>query len=480
MTLRFRPKTRLYVEVLIAALAATVLGTVVVSWTVDAFRGDVNPDAGYYVSLARLVRRGLIPYIDFPSVYAPGAYYLLALAGDSALTNLPLLRSLFFAIHIANALLLLALLRVLRVETLHSVFWFTIFLLWTHASRGAAIVLEPFELTFLLAGVLALLNLPGLRGPILGGLALGCAMLVKQYALLLLPGYLVLALHARASQKWWMPLTVMTVSAAVPYLLFALVTGQSLPENLLHIATFGGRAVSPAAPGGLYEANGLMAALGSISEKQVFALILPALTAAVVAILLDKSVTTIGLTLCFVGSLAPTIVRPYTYYLHIAIPWGVLIFALLAHSLSRVVKTAAPELRLDGIFVIIVAMPFAGLLTSDAYNARATYFESKFLAQKRIAASVRRILPNSQDVVVINGQWLYLLADLVPPRHEFRFVASADDELLDDASYVVVFPEWGFSFDEAIAMLEATNFKVIAQLAWHEKPVVVLRRTRES
>jgi len=463
-----------------------ISAVVLLCWIVAAFFEPINPDAGYYVPLARQVLRGFAPYRDFPSPYAPGGFYLLALAGDAVLGDPRLLRAYIFVVQILNGALFLGLLRKLKIERIAALFWSTLFVLWTFLSDGVAIVLEPFATTFLLASALIFLGRPGWARLVAGGLAVGIALLVKQFALLVLPGLFLLGLFSASGSAqpnggmgggrnrfraghvrdtWWVRLLLLALSAATPYLVFAVVTGQSFPDNLLHLATFGGSAPDSGLQMTSYETWGLKSAIrrvvfGGISYQVVVA----ALLAGSLLLALRPSRISLAIVVCFLGSLAQLYVRGYPHYLQFIIPWGVLILARLASVLGEVIGESTSKKRHKHAVVLLTALPFATMPMSAVYYARDTYGSATLSEQKALSDAVSVILPNKTDVLVINGPWLYLLADLTPPERDFGFLDAPSDDLLQSASHVVlvegpfrIFPE-----REAQRWIEASGFDTLA------------------
>lgn len=497
-------RQRTAADYLLMLASGAMVVIVLISWFISARYAEVDWDAGYYASLARLTARGYVPFLDFPSVYPPGVYYLLAVLGESGLSDPLLLRAYVCAFHSLNALLFFLLLRTLGLATRHALFWCCVFLLWVLQLDGTDVVLEPFQQTFLLAGMLGILRLDGWRGALVGGLSVGCALLVKQYTLLALPGVLMVATaptncisevtrpeaplpassqgssHGRDSTwRGFRRALVLLAVLPVPYLLFALTTRQRLPENIWHLATFGGRAFDSAATGGIYVAQGPLAGIGTIATGGYeFQLILAVIAAGVLLAVLQSSRLVFGIILCFALPLAQLAVRPYPHYLQVCIPWGVVVLAVLAQTIARYAGNADSRSRLEGALTFVTALAFFGLAIIALSSTRVTYLEAKLRDQLELAASIQEALPQSNDVVVMNGPWLYLLAELNPPGHEHRFVNSPNDALLSKASYAVMLPAWRFPFDESRRQLEGRGFAVIASVPWRSGEALVLRNSR--
>jgi hypothetical protein len=252
-----------------------------------------------------------------------------------------------------------------------------------------------------------------------------------------------------------------------------------LPENIWHLATFGGRAFDSVAAGGMYVAQGPLAAIGTIAAGGYeFQLIAVVFSACVLLAVLQPSRLVLGIILCFALPVAQLGVRPYPHYLQMCIPWGVAALALLAPTIARMAGTMDPVARLEGVLTFVTALPFFGLAIIALGSTRVTYLEAKLRDQLNLVGWVQEALPQVDDVVVLNGPWLYLMAEIKPPGREHRFVSSPDDELLSRASHAVMLPAWQFPFDESRRRLEARGFAVIASVPWRTGEALVMRNSR--
>jgi len=484
-------------NVLVLGAAAGLTGIAAFEWMVAAAYEPLNPDAGYYAGIGRLVADGYTPYKDIPSHYAPGVYYILSLAGADALGDPLRLRLLVYAFHFVSAALVLLIARRLGHSLPLACLWAAVFLTWIIRLGGTAVVLEPFVNVFALAAFLATLYLRGALAALAVGLLVGIALLSKQYALLLVPA-LVLALLRAPRLDGRAPagfsagsvlrsLALFGVAVAIPYFLFALTTGQELPGNLIHIATFGRAALWSGSIGaGSYEARGLGEVIWVFrAASGAFQLVIPVALASVLLVLVRPTATSLVLALAFLSPLAQLLIRTYPHYLQLCVPWGVLVLAQLTAAVldapdHRAYDADSGDAAMSSRAPALVALLAALLFVPSAYisllNARYQQSQTSFEEQVELARQVRAVLPARDDVLVINGTWLYLLADLVPPARNFGFVQSPNDYMLGASAHVVLLPFRRFPFDEARAWIESSGFSVTESIGWRGETVLIYSR----
>src|SRR5438132_608511 len=95
-------------------LSAAFLGLALLAllylYVAGLWAAPVGWDGAYYLSHARYVSRGLVPYVDFPSPYAPGTYYVNALLGEKGLADRILCKVPMYLAHLVNLVLLILIL----------------------------------------------------------------------------------------------------------------------------------------------------------------------------------------------------------------------------------------------------------------------------------------------------------------------------------------------------------------------------------
>lgn len=145
-------------------------------------------DSGYYLSCARMMADGLVPYRDFSMAYTPVSILLLSIPYQLFGTDISSHASygMLFLTQLANTGLLYVILRKLSVEKNIIFFCLGLYLLLNLKNDGLYLGLEPFAIFF---GLLALITLTSeMKGKLwICGLLLGVSFLTKQYALAFAP-----------------------------------------------------------------------------------------------------------------------------------------------------------------------------------------------------------------------------------------------------------------------------------------------------
>lgn len=146
----------------------------------------VNPDAGYYLSLARDMNQGMVLYRDIKAHYTPLAISLFFLAGHLSSTepDYKIYLSEVLIFEIFSCLLTYFILRTLRISKLTS-FLSSLFLgFYLLSYQGGFIELEPFALVFALCALL--ISLRRSTHPLviaLCGATASLSFLCKQYGI---------------------------------------------------------------------------------------------------------------------------------------------------------------------------------------------------------------------------------------------------------------------------------------------------------
>lgn len=399
-----------------------------------------NPDAGYYLPLARRVAAGEAPYRDFPSLYPPGAYYLLALLGQRGLSEPTVVKAALITVQLLNLALLATILRRWRFDRDTVLIYAALCGLWTMRAEGAFVALEPFQNLYLLLALLACLRGDS-RSYLAAGLAAGFALCVKQFALLALPGLLCVALHPpdpsdkssstdRLPQRWLRPLMAL-VAVPIPFLTFALLTGQSPMELCRHLASYGGEARE-------YGVTGLKALYLNVVETNGPAWPLLAFAALGVWLWLrEPSWLNVGLLALLMGGAAPLYVRDFAHYVQMSIPWAVLIAARWSRAIgedSTVTSNSgaarfSPALATAGLLLLPVVIQGTAQATRDLWQRPDQQQRALAVRLPQTLAQVRSMALDDPalrlDVTVFNGEWLYPLANLRPPGGDCHFYDAA-------------------------------------------------------
>ncbi|MBX7167179.1 MAG: MEDS domain-containing protein [Pirellulales bacterium] len=398
----------------LALLALAALG-----FACDLGFDPINPDAGLYLPLAREMAQGKALYRELPCDYPPLGPSVLALLGQTTRSSPVHVMGLFIALQGVNAVLLGWLLQRLGHARPLALVGAALWLAWTWACEGSAIVLEPLVNLGLLAAAVAT-TFAGVSAAVVAGLFAGAALATKQYALLALPGLVGLVMarvHPRnaassATAPAWARLACFSLGAATPFLLFCLDLQQTPSSLAWHLATFGGRDYGVIGPRTLLQAltNG-----GPALPLSVVAAL--ALCTAV----LRPTARSVAVVLLLIGMTLPLTVRDYPHYVQLAAPWGVvaLVEAAALGSQSFAGSTAsAGRLLIAGALVWLpVWLAALGAIVPELR-------ERPRDQQRLVAEFVRQKLSAGEPCVIVGAPWLYALAELRAAGDDYRFVSS--------------------------------------------------------
>jgi 4-amino-4-deoxy-L-arabinose transferase-like glycosyltransferase len=172
-----------------------VLSSVLIwSWWIIFYRIPLNPDGGYYLSVAERICEGWKPYRDFHVAYPPAGFYFFALfrkifgegyiAFKAALLSIGIIS--FFCFYLLSGLLV----KDRRLRIAGGLF----FLLLSLAYDGNGIFLEPFVTVFSMISIL-LLSIDTKKyyiSAFFAGTSFLLACMSKQYGILILPCLIIL------------------------------------------------------------------------------------------------------------------------------------------------------------------------------------------------------------------------------------------------------------------------------------------------
>ena len=177
----------------------------------------ISTDAPYYLSVARDISRGLVPYKDIYNSYTPVMMYLNAtLFALWQKADYHLFLSFQYIIIFSSALLIYNIARFYNNNKDISIFVSLFFFLATLSSDGTYIVLEVYVIAFVLLSFLLLQY----EKYFLAGFVLAFSFFAKQYGLLnFVPFYLFLFLNPRTIRK---KIILFNIGALVPLIIFLL------------------------------------------------------------------------------------------------------------------------------------------------------------------------------------------------------------------------------------------------------------------
>jgi hypothetical protein len=448
---------------------------VLAAWLASLLWGGINSDAGYYIPQTLMVLGGDRPYLDFPSSYPPGIYYLAGLLGESGLRSPLVIKSCILVVQMANTTLVYGLLRRLGHDRPLAAFFSATFAGLTTAAWGMAFELEPFQNFFILLAFWILLR-PALvwRGVIVG-LLLGSAVLVKQYAILAIPPLLLASitpiyscatakpdLHGRHRHQ----IVGLLCALPVPYLLFVGLTDVDLIENVVHLSTFGGQAST-------YGVSGLAGLFDVASFGSVGRFLLPTWLLAVWLMLRHTSwragLLVLGLAL---GS-APLYVRPFEYYFQMALPWSILVMAEFSRAVGSRMGSAS---SVRTLVAVLIVLPLLGIIWDGARKPLLT--RDRGAAQAELASRLESEIEVSEDVLVLGGaSWVYVITRFVPPLKDYSFYLNTEIDVprRANARFVIVFGG-GPNDARLLAWLQEDGMRLRNRLRWLLGIVYILER----
>jgi hypothetical protein len=467
------------------------------AWLFLTFRVvPVNEDAGTFVPIAKEVLHGAVPTKDVMTWKTPGMYYLAALWMKSFGPGFEAVVLLVYLVNVLNSLLLyLALSRFLppRIPRLLLClsFFYSVMVM-----EGFWIVLEPLQVTFILAAYLVWLRRgEGLLKYVLIGLLLGCSIMVKQYSVFVLAGFLAAIWLDRRREDRAAVLGKMTATAllaAVPFFCFVGLTGADTMNALRSFGGLGGISAAYASAGwavpgslgvgllaGIVRANWLFLPFVAfpalfLRRRDYFGASLPAWGPVV---------------LLFVFSAMPLLVRQFNHYFLLVAPWSYLLLGMMLGSVpERGELAGAGKGEMAGAVVCMFVVLPAFLAATPSFFLRpkaevalftllfllsvlsvlyaghrisgrrlnmsavvvglcaAVFFETLFLgmkipfrefgwqkeAQFAEAEEINRVFPKGSAVTVIGYHpYAYVTCDFVDPLHDYEFGNSAKQPEID-------------------------------------------------
>ena len=456
-------------------LSTAIVCLVLASWIASVLWGGVNSDAGYYVPQALLVLGGDRPYVDFPSSYPPGIYYLLGLLGESLLRSPVAIKCCVLAVQLMNSLLVFGILRRLGSDQQLATLFTALFAGLTTAAWGMAIELEPFQNLFVLSGFWLLLQPPHVLRGLSAGLLLGAALMIKQYAIFMIPSLLLTSLAqiqwsgAAASpdlRRRTLAQTLCFLAAVpIPYLAFVSLNGLNLVDNILHLATFGGQASA-------YGSWGLEGFLNAAFNGSVGRFLLPTLAMAGWLVIRRASLRVTVLTLGLVLGCAPLYIRPFDYYFQLILPWSIFVMAEFTYQVGQRLRDKAAS---RALVAALIVLPMLGIIWDGARLSLQT--RDTRSNQLHFARQLEAEIENPNDVLVLDGSWLYVLTRFVPPLKDYTFTIDSERDVSRraNARSVIVFGGRP-NVERVLAWLKADGLRLRRRMRWNQTFVYVWDR----
>jgi hypothetical protein len=382
--------------------------------------GWVNKDAGYYITISKMVLDGLHSSTDLRVIYTPLIFYSIAfwikLFGPSYAGIL----LLFQLVNLANATLVFLLLVRHNVQRVVGLFISLSYFTYVLTIDGKGIFIEPFQMFFVLLAFYIFLKKPDsiIRCGIVGFL-IGISIMYKQYSLAFLISALVMIIIANRNNvlhaiKGSIVLLIMSI---LPLLIFCIIFNLSISDS---ISTWlGSRAGAFAASSG-----------SKMVEKAVFTnsyIIISYLFILVIFGYLSfkiRSETSIYVLPFYLVSTVFFTLRTYAHYYQLAIVWQYLVIGLMFNFLlfnrgkSKIVANKRYIIRAL-LLCYLLFFTIRPIIYPD-YTGRYWISHYRKLAKRtksdiEIAKQINQIFPKRSRVLFFGDQQYYVYCDLLCP-----------------------------------------------------------------
>lgn len=451
-----------------------------VYWVASVTSFPINPDSGYYLTAGKYILEGLAPYRDFPVAYSPGIFYIFSIAELFGSKFGEVHKLLIYSIHIFNGVLLAYIIFKLDFSKNLAFTGGSLLILASFCLDGQAIILEPFQVVFILISLLAAITLTGFKSAILAGLFFGCALMSKQTSMFSLP---VIALLI-AFPAWFKPsvnrdtiktlisrIIIFGISISLPCLLFCLFTQQSFITILVQLATFGGRAQGYTAQEyGIYD---VVENFVSISGNGGERILMPMVVASFLLLTISKN----NLSKLFIVGLLLNLttilfVRGYPHYIQLLTPWGILIFISLIKELNLKSK------QLESVFITFMLIPLISPVINTAHRLRIQFSEAPLSKQQILSDEINKHVTDGVNTIVVGHPWLYYTSNITPPNYNLGFIVTLEEieRRSLQAEQIIVMPKYLEKFELAQSKNSSiAKFTVTAKLNYDGSQVTIYK-----
>ena len=153
----------------------------------------VNADSAYYLSVSKLISKGLIPFKEVLMLYPPLCFYVFSaiyyLFGNLSYESM---LGFMIVIKFIDSVILFFIGRYIKVKWNLAIFLSLVYFLSTLLYEGDSVLLENFVVCFQLLSILFIIKIgKSDYFSFLSGITLALAVLSKQYGLFIFPGLLV-------------------------------------------------------------------------------------------------------------------------------------------------------------------------------------------------------------------------------------------------------------------------------------------------
>ncbi len=156
----------------------------------------------------------------------------------------------------------------------------------------------------------------------------------------------------------------------------------------------------------------------------------------------------------------------------LALPWSIFILA----EFSRVAGGRFQERAAATTLVaVLVTLPLLGVIWS---GSRTTLNPATTLSEQiEIAGVLEAEIGSSEDVLILNGSWLYVLTRFVPPLKDYSFnVDPQTDELRRSQTRFAIILSGSGPVNQVRAWLLEDGMSLRRRLRWEGRTIYVLDR----
>lgn len=444
-------------------------------WFLAIEQYPLNPDAGYYLTAGKYIVNGLAPFNDFHTAYSPGVFYIFALLEKVGSEFGNYQKLITYLIHLLNGFLLAVIFLRLNFSKNLAFTGGTLFVLAAFSLDGQAIVLEPFQNIFILSSFLAAISLKYHKAAIISGLFLGFGLMAKQSSmfsmpviamLIAFPFWFQLTTDKEENKGFIKRLSFFGLSISLPFVLFCILTQQSLITAFIKLATLGGKAKSYVGlKYTLYDVIDTFISVGGGSR-----LLIPMIVVAALVLFFSKNNMHRLLLVGFLFNLMTILfVRGYPHYIQLLMPWGILLLISLISILNRECK------KIENIIIMLAIIPFIAPVLSTAHNLRIQFSKKPIIEQRELSYSIKTILGNKEKTIIIGDPWLYYTNNIVADEYNLGFIKAAHqiEERINNANFIVVMPQ---KVDLFKSSSDFEKFKNIGQAKYENSDVLVYQR----
>ena len=408
-------------------------------WTFSNI-SNINPDAGYYLSIAKDIGEGLVPYKDVMLSYPPLTIYILSLA-EIIVDNPGYSDYLYvvFLFQILSCFLVYKIAYFINKDRASRYLISLITLFLVLSFEGIYLTLEPFVIFFaLLSYYFYLISKKSNYFLLFSGISAGMCFLSKQYGLVVaavIPLNIIFENKILITDKVKM-LVFFSLGFLVPITLFCFyfIIYNDIPASemisKLSAQGYGDRSL-------LVSIRGLLNFL-LVGAPYIF--ILPLLF----FYKIENKEILFSLILFIAFFSLPLYFKLYTHYFILIIPFCTLAgFYIINSSLST-----CKNKKYFNVFSIILILSLLGFLSSTYLSIKNNFLNTGFVnrdSQLQLFGQINKWVPRDSQVLLVAHEAIYFINDLQPPKIDkfgYVFLQNSNktdriEEIAQTAQYAI-------------------------------------------